>query len=99
MEKVFCVNCKHYKPTIIRNYGKCTSQDVIERYTKVISSTSHITGETNSYRVMIGNYEIHVVVEGGISTIYGNGTMDCTYYEPKPPAVSWWKRIKKIFGR
>lgn len=97
MEKVFCVNCKHYKP-IVFDLGECVSQDLIERHTKVISTTSHITGETKNYRVINGWVQT-TIVEDEISTIYGNGNMDCKYYEPKPPAVSWWKRIKKIFGR
>lgn len=101
MEKVYCVNCKHFRKTIW-DLGQCTNSELIEKYTKVISHTSHITGKTNNYRVYAANYEQQIVVEDGISTIFGNGSMNCKYYETKPPHTPLHlkivNKIRKIFG-
>lgn len=98
MKKVFCMNCRHYK-SVVFDWGKCTNSKLVEKYTRVISVTSQITGKTSSFRVMGGSYDRQIDAYDGISTIFGNGNMDCKYYEVKPPSVSLWERIKKIFGR
>lgn len=90
---------------MVFNYGECSNSRLIEKYTRVVSLTSHVTGKTTSYRVAGGDSHFRFFrfdVEDKISTDYGNGNMDCEYYEPKPPSSSWLnkikKKIRKVFG-